>query len=130
MHRFFQHLGIRRSLLRIESDGGEAGNEHDLEIGLQLGGALGHFDAIGARHDDIGQQQVVGALVERQNSRVAIGATDNIIAGALQGARQKAADGILIFGKENFLHRIGHVKPQAPHNMRLGAEVIMFAGGM
>ena len=129
MHRLFKHLGVGRGLLRIERYSGEACDKHNLEVRLKERGALGDFNPVGARHDDISQEQIVRALIERQDRAVAIGAAHDIVTGALQSTRQKAADGVLIFGKENFFHWISHVSPQTPaYHIRLGAYVTIFAG--
>ena len=66
-----------------------------------LGGGLsGYFDAVEARHDDVCQQQVP-RLVQEGDSLVAIGAGDHLVTGTLKRPGEEAAEGIVVFGKED-----------------------------
>src|SRR5207237_2454001 len=59
VHGLGEHLGVlRRRRIGIKRDRREAGDEHDLDVGVELGGAAGELDAIHLRHYDVGQQQL------------------------------------------------------------------------
>ena len=61
MDRLRQHLGmLGRARIGIQRHRGEAGDEHDLDVGVELGGAAGELDAVHLRHDDVGEQQLEG----------------------------------------------------------------------
>ena len=64
----------------------------------------GHLDAVGARHDDVGQQQVVGAVLQGVDGVVAVLAIDDLMAGPLQRPRQEAAQRAVVFGQEDTRH--------------------------
>ncbi len=99
-----QDLGLRRGLGRRQGDGGEAGNEHDAQARLAGGGDAGDLDAIGARHDDVGQQQVLGAVFERVDGVIAVVAIDDVVAGPFQRPRQEASQRCVVFGQQDARH--------------------------
>ena len=70
---------------------------------MTRGGQARDLDTVHARHDDIGQQQVP-FLVQNRDRLFAVGAGGHLIAGALQGAAQEAAQRVVIFGEENSGH--------------------------
>ena len=87
-------LGDQVWKLSLELEGGSDG----------AGGDAGDLDPIGARHDDVGQQQVVGAVLQRPFGLHPIGAHAHAMARALQGAFQKAAQGGIVLGEEDAGH--------------------------
>ena len=97
MNGLGQDLGLRAGLSGREGHGGEAGDEHDADAGLAGGGDARHLDAVGTGHDDVGQQQVPGALVEGVDGVVAILAIDHGMARALERPGQEAAKRVIVF---------------------------------
>ncbi len=98
-----------------QGHGGEAGDEHDPQAHEPRGGLAGDLDAVDARHDDVGEQEVPAALVQRLQRLLAVGAGPDVIAGALQGPRQEPAQGIVVFGQEDTRHgRNGSLRERAP----------------
>ena len=60
-----KHLGVLgRGRIGIERHGGEAGDEHDLDVGVELGRAAGEFYPVHLRHDDIGQEELERLLAQ------------------------------------------------------------------
>ena len=95
-----QHLGAGGGLAAGgERHGGEAGDEHDPQLGIARGGLAGHLDAVEPGHDDVGQQQVP-LLVQHGGRLVAIGAGGDVIAGPLQGAGEEAPEAVVVFGED------------------------------
>ena len=65
MERLRQDLGIlRRVIVGIERNGGETGDEHDLEVRIELARLAREFNAVHLRHDDIGQKQREGLFLQ------------------------------------------------------------------
>jgi hypothetical protein len=63
MERLGQHLGVLgRRGVRVERDRGEAGDEHDLDVGVELGGPARQLDAVHLRESYTGRLRLGGAL--------------------------------------------------------------------
>ena len=58
----------RRLIVGIEGDRRETGDEHHLDVGIELGRAASELDAVHLRHDDVGEQQL-----ERLDPKLIIG---------------------------------------------------------
>ena len=50
--------------IRVERHRGKAGDEHDLDVGIEFGGAAGELDAVHFRHHDIGEQELERFLAQ------------------------------------------------------------------
>ena len=59
----------------------EAGDEHDLEPGIELGRPPRQLDPVHFRHDDIGQQQIEGCPFQLLESRQAFRKRRYVMAG-------------------------------------------------
>ena len=91
----FGRLGIG-----VERHGGKAGDEHHLEVRIELGGAARQFDAVHLRHDDVGQQQRERLLAQPLIGASAIVEGDDVVAGVLQRLHEEAAHVVVVFGQQ------------------------------
>ena len=76
---------------------------------IELGRPPRQLDAVHLRHDDIGQQQVEGRLLDLLEGARAFAERDDGMAGALQRAHQKPAHILVIFSQND----LGHASPWA-----------------
>ena len=98
-----EHLGILGRLgIRVQRHGCKTGDEHDLEVRIELGGPAGQFDAVHFGHDDVGQQQREGFLTQAIIGAGAIVEGADLVAGFFQRLDQKPAHVIVVFSEENF----------------------------
>src|SRR3954464_12502859 len=68
-----QHLGVLRRLrARVERDRGDARDEHDLDVGVELGRAPGELDAVHLGHDDVGEEKLERLLAQAVIGREAV----------------------------------------------------------
>ncbi|MNT02133.1 hypothetical protein D3C72_1366210 [compost metagenome] len=106
MDGFGQDLGLGRGLGGRQGDGGEAGDEHDADARLAHGGDARDLDPVGARHDDVGQQQIIGTLFQGVDGVVAVLAIHHGVTGAFQRPRQEASKRAVVFGQQNTRHGV------------------------
>ena len=90
--------------IRVERDRGEASDEHDLDVGIELGRAAGEFDAVHLRHDDIGEQKLERLLAQALIGGKAVVVGDDVKAGVLQRLDQKAPHVDVVFREQDFRH--------------------------
>src|ERR1700730_9345536 len=109
MDRLREHLGIFGRLgIGVERDRGKAGDEHDLDVGVEFGSAARELNPVHLRHNDVGQQKLEGLLAQPLVSGKTVVERDDLVARILQGSHQKAAHVAIIFGKNDFCHRPAH----------------------
>ena len=89
----------------VERHRREAGDEHDLDVGIELGGAAGELDAVHLGHHDVGEQELERLLAQPLIGGKPVVVGDHVVAGVLQRLDQKAPHVGVIFGKENLRHR-------------------------
>ena len=101
VERLGQQFRLGRGAPALQRDGGEAGDEHDPDIGVDRARFLGQLDAVHFGHDDVGQQQVEALGFEQRHRFGA--ATDglDVIADALQRALQIFAHRRIVFGQKD-----------------------------
>ena len=93
----------RRALADRQGDGGEAGDEHDAQAGWRAAARRAtSMPSMPGMTMSVKQQ--VPDLVQRLDGLFAVGAGGDLVAGALQRAGQEAAQGIVVFGKQNARH--------------------------
>jgi hypothetical protein len=93
-----EHLGVlRRRGVRVESHGGEAGDEHDLDVGVELGRPARELDAVHLRHHDVGEQELERLLAQPLIGREPVVVGDDVVAGGLQRLHQEAPHVGIIF---------------------------------
>ena len=97
-----QHTGVFRRFA-VERYGGKAGDEHDLEVGIELAGALGQLDAVHQRHHNVGEQERERLLAELLVGILAIGERRNVVAGSGQRALQEPAHGLVVLRQDDAL---------------------------
>ena len=83
----------------IERDRGKPGDEHDLDIGIEFGGAARQLDAVHLRHDDIGQQQFERLFAQPLIGRQAVVVGHDLEAGILQRLDQESPHVDIVFRK-------------------------------
>ena len=71
---------------------------------LAGGGDAGDLYAVRPRHDDVGQQQVIGAVLQGVDGVVAILAVDHLMTGALQRTGQETAQRTVVFSQKDARH--------------------------
>jgi hypothetical protein len=77
-----QHRRILGRLrCRVERYCGKSGDEHHLEVGIELGGAPRQLDPVHLRHHDIAEQQRERLLAQPLVGRAAIVERDHVVAG-------------------------------------------------
>ena len=81
----------------MQSDGGKAGDEHDLHRRVDFGGAFGQLDAVHAGHNDVGEQQIEAEARQAFIGVFAVAEIGDLVAGADQGLRQELAQGFVVF---------------------------------
>ncbi|CDX44201.1 hypothetical protein MPLDJ20_60520 [Mesorhizobium plurifarium] len=107
-----QHLGVLGRLgIGIERDRGKAGDEHHLEVGIDLGGAAGKLDAVHLGHDDVGQKQRERFLAQPLIGAGAIVEIAYLVAGAFQRLDEEAAHIVIVFRQQNACHHIPSESP-------------------
>ena len=107
MYGFRQHFGVLgRGGIGIERDRGKAGDEHDLDVGVEFGGAAREFDAVHFRHHDIGQQELVGFFPQPLIGRQAVIVGGHVKTGILQRLDQEAAHIGIVFSQQDFRHTL------------------------
>ena len=106
MKRLRQDLRVaaRARFLGVQRHRREAGDEQHLHPRRVLRRPLGQFDAVDARHDDVGQQQVVAPDLERRQGLVAVAARGHQMSRAPERVAQKHAQGVVVFSKEYARH--------------------------
>ena len=88
----------------IERDRGEAGDEHDAQFRQQGTDAARQLDAVDARHDDVGEQEVeIGDTGEREGG-IAVAHRIHLVAGALERPCEKRAHVVVVLGEEYSRH--------------------------
>ena len=98
-----QDLGVLRSVVvGVQRHGGEARNEHDLDVGVEFGGPARQFDSVHLGHDDVGQQQLEGLFAQAVIGRQAIIEGGHVEAGVLQGPHQEATHIIIVLRQQDF----------------------------
>ena len=109
--RLGKHLGVLGGCrIGVERDGGEAGDEDHLEIGVELGRPAGKFDAVHLGHDDVGQKQRKRFLSQPVIGACAIIESGDLITGLFQRFHQETAHVVVIFRQKNFqYHRLNHI---------------------
>lgn len=88
----------------IQSDRGEARDEHDTKVRENCTRATGELDAIDSRHDDIGKQKIENGPVGESQRFFAISDSTHDVTGALECTRQKRAHVVVVFSKEDASH--------------------------
>src|SRR5262249_24618102 len=76
-------------------------DEHDLEVGVDVGGAPGQLDAVHLGHDNIGKEQGEGLLGEAVVRLAAVGEAHYLVAGLDQGALDEGPHGVVILRQQN-----------------------------
>ena len=100
-----KHLGVLgRGRIGIERDRGEAGDEHDLDVGIELGRATSQFYPVHFRHDDIGEQELERLLAQPLIGGQAVIVGNDLETGILQRLHQEAPHVDVVFRKQNFGH--------------------------
>jgi len=106
---FLQELGARKRFLQegVFGDGvggavnffGVAGDEDDFDVREFLLNATGEFGAAHAGHDDVGDENLNGAIEAIRDFQgfEAIGGGEDLIAGGLQKFACEGSDGIFVF---------------------------------
>ncbi len=74
------------SLSGLSATRGKAGDEHHLEVRIELGGAPCQLDAVHFGHDDIAEQQRERLLAQPLIGRFAVVERNHLVAGVLQRA--------------------------------------------
>ena len=103
-----QHLGLVGGLgAGIQRHGGKAGDEHDFQARIDLGGAPRQLDPVHTGHDDVGQQQFIsaGRLAQGVQPFLAIRHSVHVMAGAVERLGQKITHGVIVFCEQNAGHR-------------------------
>src|SRR5580693_3770753 len=101
MDRLGQHLGVLGGgRIGIERDRSKAGNEHDFDIGIELGGTAGKFDAVHLRHDDVGEQKLERLLTQALIGGQAVVVGSNVETGILQRLDQETPHVDVVFRKQ------------------------------
>ena len=88
----------------IERHRGKAGDEHDLDIGIEFGGAARQLDAVHFRHDDVGEQELERLLAQALVRRQPVVIGHDVETGILQRLHQESAHVDIVFGKQDFGH--------------------------
>ncbi len=88
-----------------QRDRRKAGDEHDLDAGLLLGGAARQLDAVEPGHDHIGEQQVEGHLGELGQRVQAVTDRHHLVTGPAQGLGQELAHGVVVFRQQDLRHQ-------------------------
>ncbi len=105
MNGFGQDAGARGGAIACgEGDSGESGDEHDAQAAETGGRLAGDLDAVHARHDDVGEEQVPFPVVQGDQRLLAVGARPDLISRTLEGARKEASQGIVVFSQEDARH--------------------------
>ncbi len=99
--RLGQQFRLGRGAAALERHGGEAGDEHYTDRGVDRAGLLGKFDSVHLGHDNVGQEQVVLARLDQWKRLGSAADGLDVIADALQRALQIFAHRRIVFGKEN-----------------------------
>ena len=102
-----KHLGfLWGARIGMQRHRGKTGNEHDLERRIEFGGPTGELDTVHLGHHDIGQKQVVGALLDLFECAGALAEGNDGMTGALQSADQKAAHVLVVLSQNDLGHHI------------------------
>ena len=105
MDRLGEHFGVLgRGGIGVERDRGEAGDEHDLDVGVELGGAAGKLDAVHLGHHDIGEQKLERLLAQPLIGRQPVVIGGHVESGILQRFDQKAPHIGIVFSQKDFRH--------------------------
>src|SRR5215472_12858049 len=124
MDRLGQHLGVfGRGRVGIKRHRGKAGDEHDLDVGVELGGAARELDAVHLGHHDVGEQQLERLLAQPLVGRPAVVVGNDIEAGILQRLDQEAPHVEVVFRKQDFGHscsKSGGRRPPSSHKPDAG----------
>jgi N-formylglutamate amidohydrolase len=101
-----ENPGLTASKARlVEGDRGEAGDEHDAQLRQERADPARQLDAVDARHDDVGEEEIeIGVPGERQG-RIAVANRLHLVAGPLKGSREEGAHVVIVFGEEYSRHR-------------------------
>ena len=92
---------LRGVRIRVERHGREAGDEHDLQVGIELGRPAGKLDAVHLRHDDIGEEECERLLANALVGAQAIVEGDDVIAGVLKRFGEEATHVVVVLGEKN-----------------------------
>lgn len=102
MKRLREHPRILwGGVLGVKRDGGEACDEHDLEIRIELARPARQLDAIHPRHHDICKQEREGLFFQPLEGIVPILKGDNLVPSAPQRALKEPPHRIIIFRQKN-----------------------------
>ena len=98
----------------MERHRGKAGDEHDLERGIELGGPARQFDAVHLGHDDVGQEQVEAGLLDFLEGAQALAEAGHVVAGLLQRLHQEVPHVVVVFRKQDLRHGLGRHRHNFP----------------
>ena len=98
--RLGENLAHRHFAARVHRHRGKSGDEQNLQFRARTDGAAGEFDAVDARHHDVGDQQLEFVLVKGGQRGVAIGDGVHVMARTLKRARKKSAHGVVVFSQQ------------------------------
>ena len=116
MERLRQDLCLPGGLVvRVEGDRREAGDEHDLDVGIEFGGAARQFDPVHFRHHDIGEQKLERLLAKTVVGGQAVVEGGHVETGVLQRLDEKATHVVVVFGQKDARHaEVSPVKLTGP----------------
>src|SRR6185437_14787812 len=97
----------------VEGDGGEAGDEHDAQLGEERADPARQLDAVDPRHHHIGEKEVEIAVAGERQGGVAVADGAHLVAGALERAGQEGAHVVIILGEEYSRHHASDRKVPA-----------------
>lgn len=96
-----------------EGDTSKTRDEDDLHRGIEFGAAARQLDAIEARHDNVGEQEIEHFAFERLQGRAAFVEILHKVSGALERVDEKASQAVVILGEKNLGHDIPDFQPSA-----------------
>ena len=99
----------RAGLHRLDGggDGAERGHQHDGARRVQRLGGLEHLDAGAAAHAEIAHDDVIGALMQLLDGRVAVRRFVDFVTVLGERLRQRAAQRLVVVGDQNPSHSVG-----------------------
>ncbi len=97
---------LRRLRIGVERNGREPGDEHHLDVRVELGGAARQLDPIHLRHHDVGEKQFERLFAKPVVGGEAIVERGHVVAGVLQRLHEKAAHVVVVFGQQDTGHQI------------------------
>ena len=104
---------FRGIVVGVQRHGGEAGDEHDLDIRVELRRSPRQFDPVHLRHHDIGEKQFERLLAKPVVGRKPVVERRHVVARVLQRLAEEAAHVVVVFREQDLTARhavsIGHV---------------------